>query len=144
MNVPGGPDWTTVGSEFRERRMRLNLNQDELAAAAGVHRDTVSAIELGQGSPRTRKSLDETLSRMEAEAGLPPLTVAQDPAPDQKMQHPAPGVVRVTVEGVYGAKALIVEAPPENLPELEAMVDRIMRNLRGDEGTVEPKPMPQG
>jgi transcriptional regulator with XRE-family HTH domain len=123
-----------VGSEFRERRVRLNMSQDELAADAGMHRDTVSAIEAGQGSPKKRRQLDETLARLEQEGHLPPLSITEgEQAPPTPAQSERPHVVRFEVQGVYGAKALIVEGPVEDLPALEAAVDRIMRRLAGEQ-----------
>ena len=51
--------------------------------------------------------------------------------PSQVQPTPAadPGFVRIKVENVYGARALIVEGPVGDLAELEAAVDRIMRRL---------------
>ena len=43
-------------------------------------------------------------------------------------------VVRFVVEGVYGARALIVEVPPENVDDLERAIDRIMRRLQAGSG----------
>lgn len=40
------------------------------------------------------------------------------------------GVVRFIVKNVYGAEALVVEVPPENVEALEAAVDRIMRRMQ--------------
>lgn len=45
-------------------------------------------------------------------------------------EDPGPNLIRMRVEGVYGAKSLILEGSPENQAQLEAMVDRIMWNLR--------------
>lgn len=113
--------------DFRERRLRLAMNQDEVGVEAEMHRDTVSAIEGGGGSPVKRRKLDQALTRLEADAGLPALHEVASSAPAAEVP---PAVIRLTVEGVYGAKALIVEGPVESLPELEAMVDRIMRRIQ--------------
>lgn len=137
----GTPEWTTVGSEFRERRLRLEMTQEQVAAEAGLNRDTVGAVEAGKGGSKSRRQLSEALKRLEDEGHFPPLTVSEEdpearqaetPVPAPSADQPRP-MVRFTVEGVYGAKALVVEGPVENVAELEAAVDRIMRRLAGDQ-----------
>jgi len=137
----GAQEWSTVGSEFRERRLRLKMTQEEVAVEADLNRDTVSAIEAGKGGLKSRRQLDDALTRLEDEGGLPPLTVAESdeiprsaPTEPETSRTPVP-MIRFTVEGVYGAKALVVEGPVENLPELEEAVDRIMRRLAGEQGS---------
>jgi transcriptional regulator with XRE-family HTH domain len=118
------------GRRITERRERLKLNKSELARESDVHRDTITDIEAGKGfQAATLAKLDETLTRLEVEAGIGVPT------------KPQSGVVRFTVEGVYGAKALVVEGSVENLAELEESVDRIMRRIggRGEaSGSIEP------
>jgi DNA-binding XRE family transcriptional regulator len=128
---PDAADLTTVGAHFRLRRERLDMTQDELAAEAGVNRDTVSAIESGKGSAKTRRKVDEALTRAEDEARLQPMPA--EPEPTEAEPEPSPHFIRFKVEGVYGARALVVEAPVENLAELEEMVDRIMRRLQSEQ-----------
>jgi XRE family transcriptional regulator, regulator of sulfur utilization len=41
-----------LASNLRRRREGAGLSQDELAAAAGVHRSEVSRLERAQGDPR--------------------------------------------------------------------------------------------
>lgn len=108
------------GQRITERRERLKLNKSELARESDVHRDTITDIEGGKGfQAATLAKLDETLTRLEAEAGI------GVPA------KPQPGLVRFRVEGVYGTEALVVEGSIDNLAELEASVDRIMRRIGG-------------
>lgn len=114
-------DMSDEGARITERRERLKLTKSALAKESGVHRDTLADIEAGKGfQAATVGKIDETLTRLEEEAGL---GAAPPPA--------SAGFIRFSVEGVYGAKALVVEAPVENVAELEAMVDRIMRSLQG-------------
>lgn len=130
------PEWTTVGSEYRERRLRLKMTQEEVAVEADLNRDTVSAIEAGKGGMKSRRQLDDALTRLEDEAGYPALSVAEGDAEEDAQPPATAGLIRFKVEGVYGAKALVVEGPVENLAELEEMVDRVMRRLAGqDEAT---------
>lgn len=118
-----------VAALFYERRQRLHMSQDEVATEAGVNRDTVGAVESGKGSPASRRKVDDALTRLEQQAGLGPIEEDRAPEPQDDDAAPA-GFIRFKVEGVYGAKALVVEGPVENLPELEAAVDRIMRRLQ--------------
>lgn len=106
------------GQRITERRERLKLNKSELMRESGVHRDTIADIEGGKGfQAATLAKIEEALTRLEAEAGIG--------APAK----PESGVVRFRVEGVYGAEALVVEGSIDNLAELEASVDRIMRRI---------------
>lgn len=67
---------------------------------------------------------DATFDRVEAALDL----LEEETEPE--VPAAGPHLIRITVEGVSGAKALIVEGAPEDQAQLEAMVDRIMRNLR--------------
>lgn len=120
-----------VGALYRERRMRLNMSQDEVATEAQVNRDTVGAVEAGKSSLHSRRKVETALTKLEQAAGLPPMEedAPAQAAPESPESAP-PGFIRFKVEGVYGAKALVVEGPVENIPELEAAVDRIMRRLQ--------------
>lgn len=141
MTDPTTPDSGPVldhGTRVRLRRLRLKATQGELAEAAGVNRDTVGAIEQGGGSASKRRDVDEALDREEAQAGLAPWAddMADKYAPrPSRPEQPEPRFIRIKVEGVYGAKALIVEGSPDDQAQLEAMVDRIMRNLRDEPGS---------
>lgn len=108
------------GAAVRTRRERLGMSKAALAKLAGVDRGKLQRFEDGEDTPSARwiAGIERALDDFEAETG-------HDQAEPEK-----PSMIRVEVQGVYGAKALVVEAPPENLPELEAMVDRIMRNLQ--------------
>lgn len=117
----------TDGSLARARRERLGASQGEVAEEAGVNRDTVSAVEHDTASSRSRRLVADTLTRMEAEAGLPPYG-------EPLVQRVAPvsgtaGMLRVEVPGLHGASALVVEGPVDNPEALAAAVDAIMRRL---------------
>ena len=47
------------------------------------------------------------------------------------------GLVRFTVKGVYGVEAVVLEGPVDNIAELEASLDRIMRRVAGRSGPAE-------
>lgn len=119
-------DASDRGSAIRERVEALGITDREWHAITGIDRKTLGrAI---RNEPGTRAStytaIEAELDKLERRAAGEPVAMGQ---PDTEK----PNVLRVEVKGVYGAEALIVEAPPENLAELEEMVDRIMRNLRG-------------
>ena len=140
MMIASTAEWTTVGSEFRERRLRLKMTQEEIAVEADLNRDTVSAIEAGKGGMKSRRQLEDALARLEDEAGHTALSIAEAVTTEEAPAvAAAPSMIRFTVEGVYGAKALVVEGPVENIAELEAAVDKIMRRLAGEQGDTPPQ-----
>lgn len=120
--VADGGQQREVGERVRERRVRLGLSRAALAKRAHVDRDTLRSLEEGHDGVRetTVGAVERALNELEQEIGMnDPERIGQ--------------VVRFVVRGVYGADALIVEGPVENIAELEASVDRIMRRLRGSE-----------
>jgi transcriptional regulator with XRE-family HTH domain len=114
------------GSRVRARRVKMGISVKELAMRAGVDRGTLSSLEADDDRVRdtTIAAIERALDLLEQEMGM------DAPGPDEEK---APGLVRFEVTGVYGADALVVEGPVENLAELEAMIDRIMRGSRAGE-----------
>lgn len=56
---------------LRARRERLGMSQAELAREAGINRDTVAAIERGQGFRRSSLTkLEKALDAVEEEVGI--------------------------------------------------------------------------
>ena len=126
------PDMNTEGSQVRARRERLGMGIKDLATEAGVSRDTLSDLESGTKDFRqaTLYKVQRALDRIESESGI-------DAPPPGEGGEARPGLVRFEVRGVYGADALVVEGPIDNIAELEEAVDRIMRRVQGrsaDEG----------
>lgn len=119
------PDMSNEGSQVRARRERLGMGIRDLAKEAGVSRDTLSDMESGTKDFRqaTLGKVLRALDRIEEEVGFD-----SPPADDAESE---PKIVRYRVEGAYGVEALVVEGPVENIAELEASVDRIMRRLQG-------------
>jgi transcriptional regulator with XRE-family HTH domain len=109
----------STGRDIKARRDRIGLTIKELAEQAGVSRDTLSDWERDARNPQseTVEAVRAALDRLEEEMGIK--------APPN--HGPSPGMLRFEVTGGYGADALVVEGPVENLAELEAMIDRIMR-----------------
>jgi transcriptional regulator with XRE-family HTH domain len=124
---PVRPPGARDGREVKARRERIGMKIYELAEAAGVNKDTLSDWERGKRNPHpdTIEAVLTALDKLEEEMGIdtPPATQAK------------PGMLRFEVTGVYGADALVVEGPIENLRELEAMIDRIMRGGRRSDDT---------
>lgn len=122
----------TDGPEVTKRRERLGMEIYELADEAHVNRDTLSDWEAGNTKPQTRtvNKVMRTLDRLEEEMGI------HAPAHHSENEE---HLVRFTVKGVYGAEAIVIEGPVEDITELEGAVDRIMRRIqgRGDETTVD-------
>lgn len=121
------------GAGFKERRTAIGMSVNALAKRAGVDRGSLTALEAG-GHVRdtTVAAVERTLADLEHELGMDePSQVAGEPVAEK------PHVVRFEVQGVYGARALIVEGPVDDLPALEAAVDRIMRRLAGEESATQ-------
>lgn len=117
-----------TGARIRARRKSLGLQAGRLAALAEVNREHLSAVENGHKRPT-----DEWVRRVELAMDEWARETGQEPTEPVEPATPAHGrMIKFTVEGVYGAKALVVEGPVENLAELEDMVDRVMRRLAGD------------
>lgn len=109
------------GVGVRARRERLGIGKKELAEEAGVSRDTLAAIEDGRNFRRASLTrIERALSKLEEEVGFS----APPPTPGA-----ADDLIEFRVEGVYGARAIIVKGPVRDIAELEASVDRIMRRL---------------
>jgi transcriptional regulator with XRE-family HTH domain len=111
------------GAALRARREHLGMTVSDLAELASVDRGKLGRFESGKDVPSERwiSGVERALDSFEAETGHEPGEAATKP--------PEAGFIRFKVEGVYGAKALVVEGPVENMAELEEMVDRVMRRL---------------
>lgn len=116
-------DSSDRGSAIARRIEALGITDREWHAVTGIDRKTLNrAIRNEPGTrPGTYTAIEAELDKLEARNAGEAVTAAQ--------QEIAPGVVRVEVQGVYGAKALVFQAPVENIDVLEQMVDRIMRRL---------------
>lgn len=121
-------DWSVVtGDRFRDRRIHLNLTQSELAKEAGIKSyETVGAVERGEGSPVSRRRLDEALTRLEEEAGV---RNREDDA--TTTEQAAPHMIEFEVTGDFGVR-VVVKGPVENAAELEESVARLIRDMKGN------------
>lgn len=137
LTTVGPVDYIERGDRIRERRENLGMSLRGLADRAGVDRAALTKFERGEqvGSPEEWwvRKIERALDAFEQETGHAP-TEDSPPESAATTAESNPGFIRFRVEGVYGAKALVVEGPVDNLPQLEAAVDRIMRRLAGDQG----------
>ena len=105
----------TRGHAIKERRLRHGIKSvRQFAERSGVSRDAVTAAEAGLASPDTYDRLEAWLTAFEEETGT---DVPQDP-----------GVVTFRITGNLGVQ-VAVSGPVENLAELEAAVERLIRGM---------------
>lgn len=110
-------DQQARGQSIRQRRLALGIkSQHVLARESKVSRDAVMAAEKGTASDDTYDRLEAWLSRIEEEAGMdtPPLS-----------EH---GLVTFRLSGNFGVE-VTVQGPVENVAELEAAVERLIRKV---------------
>lgn len=108
------------GVMVTRRRERLGLTIGELAELAKVNRDTVSAIENGQGFRRdSLTKIEKALLAEEEEAGLAPIDGPAAPGEVEPQSRP----VVINLDG----GAVVVEGPIENLEALIAAAERLRR-----------------
>ena len=112
-------DLVDRGQQVRQQRVAFGMSRNELADRAHLDRQTLRRVEEGVDGVReiSVAQAERALAEFDAEVSPPPGDAAEE------------GVVRFKVEGVYGARSLVVEGPVENIADLEASVDRIMRRL---------------
>lgn len=107
-----------------ERRMKaLGMGPTELSRdAGGVSRKTIYRAMADDESvtDKTYQRLEGALSRVEADAGYG--------SPDAVLSTEQ-GLIEVDVTGDFGVR-IVVKAPVENADELEAMVARLIRDIR--------------
>ena len=115
------------GAQVRQRRERLSMDKVTLAELADVSRDTLAAIERGEGFRRSSLTKIETaLERAEEEAGID--------TPPVRRETTGEDLVEFRVEGVLGVASVVVKGPVRDMRELEASIARILSQVqRGDE-----------
>lgn len=109
------------GDRVRARRERLGMAKNELADMAGVSRDTLAAIEAGEGFRRTSLTkIERALDSIEQEVGIdaPPIAV---PAPGASGPHV------VTIRGTRGGDVdVVVSGSIDDIDKLAATVERLL------------------
>lgn len=122
-------DMSDEGRRVTERRERLEMNVKQLAAEAGISRNTLSALESGSSFNRsTLAKVEKALEALEKEAGLE----APPPAPSSGSSGEGEHLVEYRVEGVLGVRAIVVKGPVEDIPAFEASIARILRQVQSE------------
>ena len=115
-------DMSTEGDRVRTRRERLGMDKRGLAEAAGVNRNTLSAVESGDSFNRsTLTKIERALDEAEREAGIdaPP---AVKPEPTS-----APRMVVVRIKSEHGE--VVVEGPVEDIATLREEALALLRGM---------------
>lgn len=120
----------TRAHALRERMELLGVGVQRLAVEANYNRKTVSRALEGSASDRTYQDLEEALEAIKLRIDGP------DDAPEAAQEEPAKnvgeGLVSFKLKGIYGAAEVIVEGPVENLADLEAAAERLLRGGSGE------------
>lgn len=109
-----------TGAQIRARRERHGISQQALAEMAHVSRTTLRALEDGRVSPQgsTVGKVLAALDAFEEEAGA--TLIREEPS----------GVVtyRLNRSGIE----VTLQGPVDNIPELEASIERLLSKLEDD------------
>ena len=111
---------SSEGDAVRRRREHLGMHKNELADAAGVSRDTLAAIEAGEGFRRVSLTkIERALDAAEEEAGIG----APPPPPQPRAGEPH----MVTIRGTRGGDVdVVVSGPIDDIDKLAATVERLL------------------
>lgn len=120
LNREQSGDVSDDGDRVKARRERLGMDKIDLAKEAGVSRDTLAAIEAGEGFRRSSLTkIEKALDALEEEVGID--------SPPGRPQETAERFLEFTVNGLYGAESVVVRGPVEDREALLEMVERLMR-----------------
>lgn len=125
--VSSAGDSGNRGAAIKKRMDDLGITDREFHARTGIGRKTVSRAVRNDPTvrPGTYTAIEAELGKMEdANAGQPTTQ------PRGFIEDEHGGVVRIRLEGVFGAEAAIVEAPADNPDALAAALDIIMRRMQ--------------
>src|SRR5689334_10955415 len=118
------------GNHVRLRRERLGMDKSQLAREAGVSRETLAAIERGEGFRRsTLTKIEHALDEAEKEAGLEAAPLPAPPAAQSGSATSDPHVV--TIRGTRGGDIdVVVSGPIGDIDKLAETVERLLRSTR--------------
>jgi len=111
-------DMNEEGERVKARRERLGMEKIDLARAAGVHRNTLAALENGESYNRsTLRKVELALGEAEHEAGI------DTPRPAASAGEPH----MVTIRGTRGGDVdVVVSGPIEDIDKLAETVERLL------------------
>lgn len=114
------------GANIRARRVGHGMSLNGLAKLSGVTRQTIVKAEADDD-----KVTELTFSRLERA-----LDDFEDETEITNVETLPNGnggnLVKFTIHGVYGAAEVIVEGPVENMAELQAAVDKLLRGQQSE------------
>lgn len=114
------------GAAIARRYDALGLTDRKWHEETGIAPPTLKRAMADDSRVRagTYAAIESNLARLEARnAGKPTVT------PRGVIEDEHGGIVRIRLEGVFGAEAAIVEAPADNPDALAAALDIIMRKM---------------
>lgn len=117
-------DMSVEGDRVVARRQRLGMDKSRLASEAGVSRDTLNAIERGQGFRNSSlRKIERVLDAREQEAGITePVEVAPVASASQSR------IVIIRLKNDVGE--VVLEGPAENQASLIADAQRLLDHMR--------------
>lgn len=118
------------GAVIRERFEALDIGDREWHRTTGIDRKTLNRAIRGKSTTTTYTAIESWLDKFEARAEGRPVAI-----PTGHIEDEHGGIVRIRLEGVFGAEAAIIEAPADNPDALAAALDLIMRRLPRDESS---------
>lgn len=125
MDIESADDHAERGRQIGRRFDALDISDREWHKRTNIDRKTLQRAIEGRPTVRTSTydAIESNLDKLEAKLrGRPTVTPDKDPE--------TPGLIRFKVQGAYGFDALVVEGPVENIDELVASVEKIMRNMQ--------------
>ncbi|MGW6913753.1 helix-turn-helix transcriptional regulator [Kitasatospora sp. NPDC054939] len=132
-------DWAGIGQAIREARVRLGMNQTQLADAAGLDRRTISNYENGRHPASARipegyyavaSVFDWPTGSVESKLGLPVRTQRTGRGPDIASPSLAqsPGDLFPWV-GRFARAAVAAGGDPALRDQLEEVADRLLQSI---------------
>lgn len=118
-DLPPVGDEQRRGQAIQQRLDRLGISDREFHEQSGIDRKTLRRAVAGEERVRasTYSAIEAALDRLEKRV-----------RPDVAV--PEAGLVTFELSGDFGVE-VVVKGPVENLDELEASVERLLRRMRG-------------
>lgn len=109
------------GAQIRARRERMGWSARAFATRAHLSRGALANLEADEPGVRETSyaQAERALDELAEELGF--------------HEESTGGIIRVEIPSAYGGRAMIVQAPVENMDALLTAVERIMRRVEGEE-----------
>lgn len=111
------------GQRVKARMDRMGISARALSDESGVYRSTLKRAIEGESGVRaaTFAAIEATLDRLEEEMGI------GAPVPEEPAEA---DFIEFRVEGLYGAKSVVVKGPVRDRDALLEAVERLMRGAQ--------------